>query len=532
MTTYDGRYGGIPDRNIFDKLYGQTDVDEGDYAEVLDDDWRHTLKDLSPDEPWLESDQARNGGYDPKTGEARNGGSMSRGMLSLRFNGKRHEAEPYIPDQFLDHEFLVPDPRGQANEPDFNAFNEQKRARGKFIKFYNDDDLSVPESGVNPTTMVKNIRQLNHSLGRERLKIFSTSKDNMVTGYNPGHVSNSSRIPHISMDGTIVELSAADALGRTNYTTILSNVSELGWQSTPDQEFKVAKYGAMRGAMPLAQISVEHNRRSGGEVDDSALPVEFKGQIVSSALALTMDNYIRNKGTKMFTADGNRWDDSVELETRDAIYAAKTGGASEVFKLLEMSGLGIDTTREQGVRKIGAIDGGREHFNSEITSTHIADFMEQATRSARQDTSDNIRHQVEVIVRGDSNEVGARSMRNDSNPVGAQFESEIGRMGDSNEVKNYSHVPAVSGASNMGSFEFSQHVDGSLTREHRNVRHKHGSKGKTHNISDVVPDTDFESSADNHYYGLSASAMNDKATTRRYMQSTHNNDDYNTVQDL
>ena len=135
MTTYDALWGGIPDEQIYQKFYGISSVEEGLGEDILDADRRRVLKDLSPDEPWLESDAPRNGGYDPKTGEARHGGSMSRGQLSLRFNGKRHEADPYIPDQFLDQEFLVPDPRSQSQEPDFRKMKEQEWARGKFIRF-------------------------------------------------------------------------------------------------------------------------------------------------------------------------------------------------------------------------------------------------------------------------------------------------------------------------------------------------------------------------------------------------------------
>ncbi len=530
MSTYE-LSGGIPDEQIYQKFYGQTFLNEGTSEDILDADRRRTLKDLSCDEPWLESDIARNGGYDPKTGEARQGGSMSRGQLSLRFNGKRHEADPYIPDQFLDQEFLVADPRVNGNEPDFNEYNRQRRARGKFINFYNDDDLSVPESGINPTQMVKNVRQAVFTGGRDRLKIFSTSRDNMVTGYNMAPVSTSSRLPHVTTDGTIVNLNVADAPYRSNRTTVLSNM-HLGWGSTPDQEFTIAKYGDMRSAMPIGMVNVGANRRN-AEMDADE-QVEFQGQRTSRALALTMANYLASKATNMMTADGIRWEDSVEMENRDANALPHVGGAAEILHMLDsstMDGTG-NPSMEQGARRQPLPAPDIYNFNAEVHHK-VAEFMDLATRRSRQPdvTDTDIRYKIEdAVQRSESMEAKPTSQKYESNPVGMKFEADHGHVAeDSKQTFSYARSPTV--VDNPTLFKMQEMHSHDTTRESRNVRHSHKTSGRSMGTEHMATDSDFYESSTEGTAKREHSSMYDKGRSRRSMEKTHVNDDYNDVND-
>lgn len=525
MSTYE-LSGGIPDEQIYEKFYGQTDTQEGDFDDMLDNDRRKVLKDLRPDEPWLESDAPRNGGYDPNTGESRQGGSMSRGQLSLRHNGKRHEASPYIPDQFLDHEFMVPDTRKNAAEPDFDEYNRQRRARGKFVKFYNDDDLSVPESGINPDQMVRNIRQGAFEGGRGRLKIFSTSRDNMITGYNQAPVSNASRLPHVTTDGTIVTLNNVDAPYRSNRTTVLSNM-QLGWGAVPDQEFKIARYGDMRAAPPISMTNIGANRYKAETGMDTQ--VEFQGQRVSRALALTMANYLASKTNTMLTADGTRWNDSVELQNRDSNALPIVGGAADILHLLDTSQMGRDDTREQGTRRQPLPAPEIYNFNAEVHHK-VAEFMDLATRRSRQpDIEEDIRHKIDKAIDArESMEARNTSGKYDANEIGMKFEAKGEHtIEDSRASFNYSNLAVVVDNPTLHSMqEVVSHDD---TRSARNVRHALSKKGKAYGPSDFEVDTDAgESSTEGlMLYG----EKGDKGHSRRQMLSTHNNDDYNTVTD-
>lgn len=527
MSTYE-LSGGIPDEQIYQKFYGQTNVAEGDYDDMLDNDRRTGLKDLRPDTPWLESEGARNGGYDPNTGEARQGGSMSRSQLSLRHNGKRHEASPYIPDQFLDHEFMVADPRKNANEPDFEEYNRQRRIRGKFIKFYNDDDLSVPESGINPAQMVKNIRQGAFKGGRDRLKIFSTSRDNMITGYNPNQVSNASRLPHVTTDGTIVNLNVADAPYRSNRTTVLSNM-QLGWGSVPDQEFKIARYGDMRAAPSISHTNVGANRYKAETSMDRQ--TEFQGQRVSRALALTMANYLSSKTNSILTADGTRWNDSVELQNRDANALPIVGGAVDILKLLDISQMTLDDTREQDTRRQPLPAPETYNFNAEVHHK-VAEFMDLATRRNRQpDIEEDIRHKIDKAIdfAGSSMESRNLQLSRDSNEIGVKFESHGQHsVEDSRQSFNYSGLTVV--LDNPSLFKMQEMQNGDDTRMNRNVRHATSKKGKAYGTSEFATDTEYNESS-TEWLALHG-PKGDRSHNRREMESTHNNDDYDTVADV
>ncbi len=523
--------GGIPDEQIYQKMYGHTNVEEDSGEDILDADRRVILKDLSPDKPWLESQEPRNGGYDPHTGAARQGGSMSRGQLSLRFNGQRHEASPYIPDQFLDQEFLVPDPRSCSQEPDFAKMKGQERARGRFIKFYSDggSDMSIPESGINPTVMVKNIRQGAFTGGRDRLKIFSTSKDNMVLGYNPNPVSNSSRLPHVTADGTVVSIADVDAPYRSNRTTVLSNM-DLGWAAVPDQEFTVAKYGDMRAAAPISMTNVGQNRRSGGETGQTA-QVEFQGQRVSKALALTMMNYMRNKSTSVFTADGTRWNDSVELQNRDSHAMPHKGGAAEILQMLDTTNWTHDGTQQQGARRQALPAPDTYNFNSEIP-LQVAEFMDLATRKNRQPdiTDGDIKYKIEHAVQwGDSGEVASKHSKYDANPVELKFESKNQHLAeDSKEVFSYSHAPVLMDNPTLSSMQ-EVVLHGPNQEDMRTRRQVKGYK--TNTPGNTSADMKYNESIADDTYTLDRRSMKDKHGSRRSMLSTHHNDDYNDVND-
>ena len=148
--TLQGKYGDIPD-NIILRKNEATCLREDPFT--MEKHMRNILRDYSPDRPYMESDEPRSGGYDPRTGETRGGGSWSKERLSLRGIGRRSYSESNLPDgTFLDHigGGLEKDPRSISSDPNFREYDKQRRFRGRYVKFTNDNDMSVPESGIHP----------------------------------------------------------------------------------------------------------------------------------------------------------------------------------------------------------------------------------------------------------------------------------------------------------------------------------------------------------------------------------------------
>jgi hypothetical protein len=490
--------------------------------DILDADRRVALRDLTPDAPWLESDASRSGGYD-EYGQSRGGGSMSRGQLSRRFNcGESSDATPYIPDQFTDQEFLVKDPRGVYNEPDFNEYNRQRRARGKFVKLYNDDDLSVPESGINPTQMAKNIRQDMHKQSRSRLKIFSTSKDNMVVGYKQSGY-GTSQVPTVTLDGTIVDLNKVDAPYRHNRTTILSNMSEVGWMATPDQEFKVAQYGDIRRTTPLDTPDYNRNRRA-GEVSATDV-VEVDGQFVTKAMALTMADRMRERATRQEVYHGTSWAESQELQTRDQ-RGLFIGGAAEVLAAIdsvELNERGIEqfTSRQQRAMV-------RRDFDAEV-SQHVAEFMDSATRRSKTKVDGRDTGIDRILdARDESMEWSTRAAREKMSTL-SKHRAEIHEAEESKEVAVYSHKPTV--APNYHNQEGTQ-LAGDHNEHTTRRSKKQNKKGRAYGTEDFALDGELDTSVQVHRYAADQQHMKDKLKSRRRQTSTHQNDDYDSVMDL
>ena len=94
--------------------------------------------------------------YEPRSSDDRGSGYQSASRLNLLHSGMRSTELPYLPDgTFLDHEFTIRDPRGIQNNPNMRETVKHATARAAFIKFGNDSDYSVPESGINPVQMQK-----------------------------------------------------------------------------------------------------------------------------------------------------------------------------------------------------------------------------------------------------------------------------------------------------------------------------------------------------------------------------------------
>lgn len=304
-STITGTPGGIPYDEYLRKIQS-TDIDEDpdQYEKYL----RRELADFRNDAPFWESDQIR----DPND---RGSGFGSRERLALRYYGARSEIEPYLPDgTFLDHEFMERDPRGTQNLPDFAAARKQREARGQFVKFYNDDDHSVPETAINPKEMNKLIRGAQQQF-KDRFKNFDESMDAWHNGSSVHMGKRRSGVVMTTTDGTILDLTEASAQQRQDPVNLLSNRTPAMLRLTaPDHRVKISKYGMIKPMQSMEYNKWQQNRLNSHL--DHARPVEINGQMVNRMLAMMIVDLEGQRATKQSTAQGTMFLDSEVDQTR------------------------------------------------------------------------------------------------------------------------------------------------------------------------------------------------------------------------
>jgi hypothetical protein len=159
-------------------------------------------------------------------------------MINIRTEGGRSGEVPDHSEAFL--ELFGADPRGTNNEPNWRAYNAQRRARGKNMKFSNDDDRSIMEGVVTHAEMDQKKRSL-FTWAKERMVWFSTSKLGWGVGSGVNERKNGD-INYVELDGRVTEDMDNNRI-RGNYTTNMSNNYRSGWYNLTDHEFAVAKYG-------------------------------------------------------------------------------------------------------------------------------------------------------------------------------------------------------------------------------------------------------------------------------------------------
>ncbi len=238
-----------------------------EHEDQLDDFFRSTLRDTTPDAPTLAQDMPR------KTQD-----TLRSEILNIRYTGARTAAEPIHPDLFLG--FTRRDERGYHNAgPDMRHANSQSMARVKYKDFVSDhaSDWTITSGG---RSEMRAIRDLRSTIGatKQRLKIFSTSKDSRATPYQ-GASHHKSHVNKLMSDGVALSLNnIAGAHQRKNNSTLKSNVIRAGHRQTGDHEFSVAQYGILSSAKKRANIHSAQRDTSFDHVYDVA-PGEIKNRL-------------------------------------------------------------------------------------------------------------------------------------------------------------------------------------------------------------------------------------------------------------
>jgi hypothetical protein len=381
------RYGNMP----FDRYLRKIEVSAVDEnPDAYENYVRDLLTDFSCDTPAFESDEIR-------TSDDRGGGFHSAEKLNLRDGGARSSEFPDLPDgTFLDWEFTERDPRGVQNLPNMRDMVKQSEARASFINFYNDDDYSIPESGVNPVVMEEQRRAGFYQL-KQNMKIYEESKDS----WHNGGVFKVLKKPRpsnnvVQRDGVILDLTDASVRNRTDATGILSNDPTIAFRySTPDHRFKTARYGMIRANQDPSYNNWGNTIRS--TYLDHVSPVPINGIMVNRQLANLIVDLQGQRDTKQEIAKGAYFNDSYGNQVRDRKIAA-----DDVIKMFLIDGSQPLSAQEENyngkqIRRehqlLSDIDQ-RSILQSIKFNHHIADTIEQTNRFLQKRDKNTIKQAV------------------------------------------------------------------------------------------------------------------------------------------
>jgi hypothetical protein len=378
-STLNGQYGSMPSEMLLRKAEVSC-VPEAAGGSQLNDYFRQTLKGEGTIAPLFESDQKRTG-------------RESKASLSLRYHGKRTPTNPWLPDgEFLDFEGTHPDPRSLMIGPDFHKVKEQGLARGKFIRFSDDNDYSIPEAGVAPLQMIKQIRGGQHEVAR-RLKIFDTSKSGFHNGSSLIRSTVHGTHSKTHLEHKTPEISDFTLHNRRNKTTSLSNDTSIGWRRTVDHEFKVSKYGRVAPGKvrdPAAWDRQRKNTRTGHQIFRTV-----EGRVIPHATAMAIVDIAKMKDTRHKSTVGATF-----AEARATKSHAQRRLAEDLVRAMhyakETRDRHSDVAAEVTSRARRHLGEPEDRKSKLIINPTIVEKMASVNRKARTIDQEDLRNEIEV----------------------------------------------------------------------------------------------------------------------------------------
>lgn len=247
---------------------------------ILDDYYKNTLKDFSPDPATFAYEEARKN-YD------------SVGKLNTHYYGRRNDKEPFQNDLFLG--FTDKDPRSIHNGPLMGKYQEQIWSRKDDFKysFKDDSDNSVPTSGISESQMQKNKKKTYKGF-QERFKNYEESSDAWTPGFKPIK-SDMSKVYLHDVDDTLPELTKIKDLG--NRRDVVNEMSlhalPSGWNAVPDQKYKIAKYTKLLSQINVKDIDILKNKNE-QEKDNKQKDLDAEQKLLKQLILLT-ENYKNKK---------------------------------------------------------------------------------------------------------------------------------------------------------------------------------------------------------------------------------------------
>jgi hypothetical protein len=200
--------------------------------DLLNDFFRSTLKDTTPDAPSFAQDLPR---------ETQD--ELRSNVLNIRHSAARTPAEPIHPDLFLG--FTERDKRGYHNSgPDMRKYVNESKKRTRYIDFVSDhaSDWTVPGGTRSDVRFIKDLRKT-FEASRQRIKVFSTARDNRSVGFTGFKTGGMATVAKTTLDGTILDINDANGLQRKDNTKLKEDLIKVGYRQTGDHRFAVAQYG-------------------------------------------------------------------------------------------------------------------------------------------------------------------------------------------------------------------------------------------------------------------------------------------------
>jgi hypothetical protein len=439
---------------------------------MIEDHMRGLLIDFRPDAPFLASDQIR----DPSD---KGGGNHSTEILNIRHFASRSSEDPYLPDgTFTDWQFAERDPRGVATGPDMRKHYEQQMDRAAFIKFYNDNDFSVPETGINPVKMVENINSGFYQF-KDRYKNFDESEDSWHNGgINQTGKPWNRAIGNITSDGTIKDLVDATQGNRRDAVAKLSGDPSIGFRyTTPDQKFKVASYGLVRVSQDK-NYQKWNNNRSSTWTDHSVMRVVDE-ELVNKSLANLIIDLEGLRLNKQMVAQGAAYSDSAVNQINK-----RKVNAEDIYKLMRVPLQSSAKTANEAfdgksIAKYGnkPMNNNRKLTKSVMFNHKVLNSMEQATKSANKEQFTDLRESIAQSASNNNlyNEVKNKRVSKERSTENQNRHSDMGHVEtDSFAVKSYKGIkPTNDRMKNSGKTVFDEFGDYSLgTHEKRKRQHE------------------------------------------------------------
>ncbi len=267
---------------------------------ILDTYYKSTLKDFTPETAGFAYEESRKN-YD------------SVGKLNSHYYGRRNSTEPFQNDLFLG--FTDKDPRSIHDSPLMGKYQEQIWHRKDDYKysFKDDSDNSVHTAGISESKMQKN-KKTTYSGFKERYKNFEESNDAWTNGYN-AIKSDKSKVYLHDVDDTLPDLTRIKDL--KNRRDVVNSISlealPAGWNSVPDQKYKIAQYTKLLSQANVKDIDILKNKNQQVK-DDKTKTLDTEQQLLKQLFLFTEN--IKNKKQSDFANQDTKYKESETEQIR------------------------------------------------------------------------------------------------------------------------------------------------------------------------------------------------------------------------